>query len=119
MLLEKFGMEIDDVAGLAGEADHVDTAGKGLQIDIGTDHFAALVHHIKGIFLAVEIETLETGTAADFKVIDTGFFGGLQRGQEVFGLNAGTNAGLETIPEGAIHKTDFFHLAILAFLYVT
>ena len=92
-------MEVDDVAGLAGKTDHVDTAGKSLQIDFRTDHFAAFIHHVKGIFLAVEVEALETGAAADFDVIDTGFDCGFESGQEVFSFDAGSEAGLETVPE--------------------
>ena len=110
VLLEQFGVQIDHVGGLADQTDNVGTAAQGLQVDIGTDHFAALVHHIKSIFLAVEIEALEAGTAADFDVVDTGFDRGVECGQEIVSFDAGSETGLESVTERAIHKFNFLHL---------
>ena len=110
VFLEKFGMQVDDVAGLAGKTDHVHAAGKSLQIDIRSDGFPPFIHHFKSIFLAVKIERLETGSAADFNVVDTGFHRGIKRGEEIFCFDPGTETGLESVTERAIHEFDFFHL---------
>ena len=67
-------------------------------------------HHFESVFLAVEIEGLEACAAADFEVIDAGLDGGIECGQEVIGFYACSDAGLETVPERAIHEFDFFHL---------
>jgi len=109
VFFEQFGMQIDNITGLAGKSDHIDAAGKGLQIDIGTDGLAPFVHHFKSIFLAIEVESLETGTAADFDVVDTGFDGGIESGQEIFSFDTGAETGLEAVTERTIHKFDFFH----------
>ena len=111
VFLEHLGMEVNDVGGLGRKSDHVDTAGKGLQIDIRADRFTPFVHHFESIFLAVEIESLEAGAAADFEICGAGFFGRDEGGQEVFGFHAGSETGLEAVAEGAIHVIDFFHFA--------
>ena len=110
MLLEEFRVQFDDVARLRGEADHIDAAGEGLEIHVRADHFAAAVHHFERIFLAVEIEDLEAGSAADFDIIDPGLDRRIERGQEIIGLDTGAEAGLEAVTERAIHELDFLHL---------
>ncbi|MPM70918.1 hypothetical protein SDC9_117879 [bioreactor metagenome] len=109
VLFEQFGVQIDHVGGLADQADDVGAAAQRLQIDLRTDHFTALVHHIEGIFLTIEVKALKPGAAADFEVVDPGLPGRRQRGQEIFGFDARTDAGLEAVPEGAVHETHFFH----------
>ena len=110
VLLEEFRVQFDDVARLRGEADHIDAAGEGLEIHVRADHFAAAVHHFERIFLAVEIEALEAGSAADFDIIDPGLDRRIERGQEIIGLDTGAEAGLEAVTERAIHELDFLHL---------
>ena len=115
VFLEEFGMEVDDIAGLGGEADDVDAAGEGLEVDVRTDGRAPLVHHFKGVFLAVEVEALEAGAAADFDVGDAGFDRGFESGKEVVGFDTGAEAGLESVTERAVHEFDFFcHCVVLS-----
>ena len=92
VLFEELGMQVDDVAGLGREADHVHSAGEGLEIDAGTDGCAPFVHHFESIFLAVEIEALEAGAAADFNVADARFHRGFKSGKEIIRFNPGTEA---------------------------
>jgi hypothetical protein len=42
-------------------------------------------------------------------MIDTGFYCGIQSGQKVFSFDTGTEAGLESVTERAVHEFDFFH----------
>ena len=109
VFLEEFCMKIDDIAGLGGKTHNVHTAGEGLQVHIGTHSSSPEIHHFKGIFLAVEIQTLETGAAADFNVGDPGIFSRCESRKEIFSFYAGSEAGLKTVSEGAIHKFYFFH----------
>ena len=118
VLLEKFGMEVDDIAGLAGETNHVHAAGEGLEVDFRTDGFPPEIHHFEGIFLAIEIESLKTGTAADFQMIDPGIHRRLESGQKIFGLDAGTEAGLESVTERTVHEFDFFHFFATPLYYL-
>ena len=113
MLLEELGVQLDDIAGLAGEADHVDAAGEGLEVDLRTDHFAAAVHHLEGVLLAVEIEALEAGAASDFDVVDAGLDRRFEGGEEIIGFDTGAETGLETVTERAIHEFNLFHSGIL------
>ena len=109
VLLEHLRVELDDVGGLGGEADHVHAAGERLQVHVRTDRGAPLVHHFERVFLAVEIEGLETGAAADFDVVDAGLHRRVEGGEEVIGFDTGAEAGLESVAEGAVHEFDFFH----------
>ena len=109
VLLEHLRVELDDVGGLGGEADHVHAAGERLQVHVRTDRGAPLVHHLERVFLAVEIERLETGAAADFDVVDAGLHRRVEGGKEVIGFDTGAEAGLESVAEGAVHEFDFFH----------
>ena len=109
VFLEKDGMQVDDVTGLGAEPDHVHTTGESLEIDVAADHFAAFVHHIECIFLAVEIERLETGAAADLEIGGSGFFCRLEGGKEILCFHACAETGLESVTERAIHVIDLFH----------
>ena len=112
---KKFRMKVDDIGGLGGKTHHVDTAGKGLEVDIRTDDLAPFIHFFKSVFLRIEEKTLETGTAADFDVVDTGFCRSFQSGSKVFSFRTGSDARLEAVTEGAIHKFDLFHLVAFTF----
>ena len=116
VFLEKFGMQIDDITGLTGKTDYIHAPGKSLQIDVRTNDFTPFIHHFKRIFLAIEIKSLETGTATDLNMVDTGFHRRIKSRQEVFCFNARTETGLESITERTIHEFDFFHLYTCVFI---
>jgi hypothetical protein len=51
---EGFRVQVDHVRGLAVEANDVDAAGEGLEIDIRANRRAEGVHHVERAFAAVE-----------------------------------------------------------------
>jgi hypothetical protein len=67
---------------------------------------AELVHHVEGVFLAVEVAGLETGAAAGLEPADAGVVGGLDGRHEVSGEDAGPVDGLEAVAEGGAHELD-------------
>jgi hypothetical protein len=83
-------MEIDDIGGLRGKTDDVDTTGEGLEVDVRTDGCTPEIHHFECIFLTVEVKALETGAAADFDVLDSSFSSCLQSGKKVVSFNTGS-----------------------------
>jgi hypothetical protein len=91
---------------LGVETDDVDAAGEGLEVGIGTGDFAEAVHHVEGVFVAVEVERLEAGAAAGFEVRDAGIDAGLDGRHEILGEDAGAVAGLKTVAKGGAH--DFY-----------
>ena len=114
VLLEKLRVQVDDVAGLTGKTHHIDAAGKRLQIHSGSNRIDAgspAIHFLKGIFLSVEKEALETGAAADLDIVDAGFDRRFESGEKVIGFDPSAEAGLKTVPERTIHEFDFFHFA--------
>ncbi len=64
VLLEQIGMQLDDVARLRIEADDVHAAGKRLQIGVRTGGLPKRIHHVERIFVAIEIQRLESRAAA-------------------------------------------------------
>ncbi len=60
VLLEQIGMQFDDVAGLRIESDHIDATSERLQIRVRPGGLAKRVHHVKRVFVAIEIQRLES-----------------------------------------------------------
>ena len=115
VFFEKVGVEFYDVPGLGLQADDVDTPSQGLQFGIRPHGLAEGVHHGKGIFIAIEIERLKTGSSSGLEVLDAGIPGCLQGRKEVRSENPGSVHGLETVAEGSAHEFNFFaHDASLA-----
>ena len=113
VLLEHVGMELDHVARLRSESNHVDTAGEGLEANLRTDNATEFVHHVECVFTAVLVQSLETGTATGFEVSNAGLDGCFHCGHEVLSENAGTENRLETITERGILELDLFHSVFL------
>ena len=105
VLLEHVGVELDDVGGLAVQAHHVHAAGEGLQVRIGAG-LAEGVHHVEGVFTAVEVAALEARTAAGLEPADARIVGGLDRGHEILGEDARAVDGLEAVAERGAHELD-------------
>ena len=113
VLLEHVGMELDHVARLRSEGNHVDTAGEGLEANLRTDNATEFIHHVECVFAAVLVQSLETGTATGFEVSNAGLDGCFHCGHEVLSENAGTENRLETITERGILELDLFHSVFL------
>ncbi len=108
MLGEHLGVQVDDVARLGVEPDHVDAAAEGLQVGIGAGNFAEAIHHMERAFVAVEEGSLKARAAARFKMglpcFDTGF----DRGEEIFGEYTCSVDRLEAVAECGVHDVDRF-----------
>ena len=85
MFFEQLGVGFDYVGRLAFQTHHVYAAGQGLQVSVRAGRFAERVHHIKGVFVAIEEQRLKAGTAAEFHMINAGVFGSFHGGHKVFG----------------------------------
>ena len=59
---------------------------------------------------AVEQMKLTAKAAANLNVVDTGFDRSVECGQEIVSFDAGSETGLESVTERAIHKFDLLHL---------
>ncbi len=103
-------MKLDDVPRLGVESDDVHPSGEGLKVGVGAGDAAEFVHHIEGVFVAVEVEGLEAGASACFIVGDSRFAGGFDGRHEILGENAGSQDGLEAVAERSDHEVYFFHL---------
>ena len=108
VLGEHFGMQVNDVAGLGYQTNHVSSTGEGLKIYIRTNHRTDFIHNFKSILLAVKIAALEESTAANFKIGGAGLQRGFNRGSIVFKFYARSETGLKTVAERSIHVRDFF-----------
>ncbi len=108
VLLEHFGMQIDDVPRLGIEGDHVDATGKGLEVCIGSGLFTEGVHHVEGTFVTIKEEALETGPASSFEVSNACISCGFHSGHEVRSQNSGSISTLKTITESRDHDINFF-----------
>ena len=75
VLLEHVGMELDHIARLRSESNHVDTTSESLEADLRTDNATEFVHHVECVFTAVLIESLETGATTCFEVGDASLHG--------------------------------------------
>ena len=107
VLLEHVGMELDHVARLGLETDDVDAAGEGLEVRVRSG-LAELVHHVEGVFLAVEVAGLEARAAASLEPADARVVCGLDGREEILGENACADDGLEAIAECGAHELDVF-----------
>ena len=101
-------MQIDDVAGLAVEPDHVHATGERLQVGVGSRRDPEGVHHVEGVFLAVEVQGLISSASAGLEVRKSGVPGGLDGGNEVGGEDASTKDRLKSISEASIHHGNMF-----------
>jgi GAF domain-containing protein len=54
MLFEQLRMQFYNITALRLQTDYVNSAGQGLQLDIGTDSFSERVHHVEGVFVAIK-----------------------------------------------------------------
>ena len=83
VLLEHLRVQTNDVARLRFQPHDVDTSSQRLQIGIGPCRFPEGVHHVEGIFVAIEIQRLEAGSSASFEIADARVLGCFQSRQEV------------------------------------
>ena len=115
VLFEELGVELDDVARLRFEADHVDSPRQGLEFGVWAGRCAKGVHRGKGVFATVEVERLETSAAAGLKVVDASFLGRGDGRQKIGRENARAINRLEAVAEGGTHKANFLlaHSCIL------
>ncbi len=117
VLLEKLCMKGDDVSRLAVQTYNIDASGECLKVCIRAGNSSEFVHHCECIFICVEVERLETGTATCFEVGNAGFSCCLDGRHEILCENACAINGLETVAEGGAHEIDLFlgHVLILLF----
>ena len=113
MLLEHVGMELDHIARLRSEGDHVDTTSESLEADLRTDNATEFIHHVECVFTAVLIESLETGAATCFEVGDASLDGCFNCRHEVFHEHACAEDGLEAITERGVLEQNLFHNVFL------
>ena len=95
VLFHQLSVQLDDVARLAVEPDHVDAAGEGLEGGAVSDNAAEIIHHAERILVAVEISGLRGGL--------------FHHGQKIGTEDAGAEYRLESVAEGSQHKVNFFH----------
>ena len=100
---EEFGMKLDNVSRLRLEADHIGTASEGLQLRLPARLGPQRIHHLEGIFVAVEVQGLKAGAAADLEMPNAGVNRGLEGGQDVRRQNPGAEEGLKAVTEGRDH----------------
>ena len=108
VLFEEIGVELDDVARLRFEADHVDSPRQGLEVGVRADRGAKGVHRGKGVLAAVEVEGLEAGPTSGLEVVDASFLGRGDGGQKIGRENARAIDRLEAVAEGGAHEANFF-----------
>jgi len=83
VFLEQLGMQVDDIPRALAEGNHVDAAGKGLQVDTRTDFSAETIHHIESGFVAVEKQALEARSAAGLDIGNPRVHGSPDSGHKV------------------------------------
>jgi len=106
---EELRVQLDDVAALGVQADDVHPPGQRLEVRVGSGCSPKAIHHVEGIFIAKEVEGLEPGAPACFKVRDAGFPCGLDGRKEVVHEDASPEDRLEAVPECRVHN---LHLAL-------
>jgi hypothetical protein len=107
-------MQLDDVARLGFQPDDVDTPSEGLQIRIGASRFAKRVHHLEGVFVAVEVQRLEPRATAGFEVVNARISGRFERWEKVFCQNARAVDGLEAVTERRTHEVNLLGHALIS-----
>ena len=113
VLLEHVGMELDHIARLRSESDHVDTASESLEANLRTDNATEFVHHVECVFAAVLVQSLETGAATCFEVGDASLHSCFNGRHEVLHEHASAENGLEAITERGVLELDLFHNVFL------
>ena len=58
VFLEQVGVQLDDIAGLGIETDHVHSASECLQVRVGSGGLAKRIHHVERVFVAVKVQRL-------------------------------------------------------------
>ena len=109
VLFHQLSVQLDDVARLAVEPDHVDAAGEGLEVGAVSDNAAEIIHHAERILVAVEISGLKQRAAAGLEMGDSCRGGLFHHGQKIGTEDAGAEYRLESVAEGSQHKVNFFH----------
>ena len=105
---EQICVQLDDIARLRIEANHVHATRKRLQIGIWSRRFAELIHHVEGIFLTVEIQGLIPGAPPCFEIRNSRVPGSSQSGEEVGREHTRPVDGLESVTERRAHEGDLF-----------
>lgn len=108
VLLEQFGVQSNDVAGLRFQTHDVYAAGQSLQVGIGTGRLAESVHHRERVFVAVKVERLEAGSAACFKPFNAGVASCFDGRQKIFREHASSVDGLKSVSKRGAHEVHFF-----------
>ena len=119
MFGEQLRMQPNDVTRLRIEADDTDAAGQRLQVCCRPGGGPEAVHHGKGIFLAVEIQRLETSPASRLKMVDPGVAGGFEGWQEIGCQHARAIDGLKAVAERGAHEVYFLCHSSLVYLTIT
>ena len=118
VLFHQLRMQLDDVARLAVEPDHVDAAGEGLEGGAVSDNAAEIIHHAERILVAVEISGLEQRSAAGLKMGDPRRGGLFHHRQKIRTEDAGAEYRLESVAESSQHKINFLHHYTLCFYFL-
>ena len=118
VFFHQLSMQLDDVARLAVEPDHIDAAGEGLEVGAVSDNAAEIIHHAERILVAVEISGLKQRAAAGLEMGDSCRGGLFHHRQKIRTEDAGAEYRLESVAEGSQHKVNFFHHYTLYFYFL-
>ena len=99
-------MHLDDIAGLRFETDDVDAASQSLQVRIGPGGGPKRIHHLEGVFVAVEIERLITGAAPRFKILNARIPCRFDSWEEIGSKHPRSKNGLESVSKRRAHELD-------------
>jgi len=103
VLLEHLRVERDDVGRLTVEPDDVHATSEGLEDGIRTHSSPERIHHVEGVFVAVQVQALIAGSAPGLKMSKPGMAGRFNRRQEVSRENAGAVDRLKAVPKRGVH----------------
>jgi hypothetical protein len=109
MFLEQLGMHLDNVAWLGVQSNNIDPSGEGLQVGVWACYPSEFVHHVESVFIGIEVQRLEPGTAACLEVTDSGIAGSFDCRHEILGEYSGSVDRLESVSESRTHKINLFH----------
>ncbi|MPM56360.1 hypothetical protein SDC9_103162 [bioreactor metagenome] len=102
-------MELDDVARLGIQPDHVDAARQSLELRLRSGGLPELVHHLKRVFVAVKIGRLKQSPAAGFKVPEAGIRRIRDQRQKITGEHPRAEHRLKAVSKRGQHEVYFFH----------
>jgi len=108
MFFEQLGMQIDNVRRLRLQPDDVHASRERLQIRLRPGGLPELVHHVEGVFVAIEVQRLIPRPAPRLEVRDARIPRRLDRWDEVLGEHTCPVDRLKAVPEGRTHEGDFF-----------